>query len=233
MSRACERLPLKVDGGLLLKGRLLLPSMYGNPLQFLICTFTLAMCPIVLSPQAQMFSLGYLSWGPTWPTHIWPSLWPVSMHTSSGLPRASEPRKPPANMSPAPLVSMIWSSASLDTGKVLGFGSASVRLALMAAEALEDGEDEATMVDSAPWVITTSRGRDAFDFGRLAMVVAIWPTVESCGQAQQRWSGISVLQIEDGAAHSQPCPGRWRTQQPRSRCRSRRRRKAATGRAGP
>lgn len=75
---------------------------------------------------------------------------------------------------------MIWSCASFGTGKVFGLGSEVVKLALTAADSGEAGEEEATRVESAPWVMRTSRGREALDLGRLAIDEAIWPIDESC-----------------------------------------------------
>lgn len=69
----------------------------------------------------------------------------------------------------------------------MGFGSEAERLHFAAPEEAEDegddaGEEEATRVDSEPWVMMTSRGREAFDLGKLAIAVAIWATDESCGR---------------------------------------------------
>jgi hypothetical protein len=75
--------------------------------------------------------------------------------------------KPPANMSPAPLVSIILSSASLGTGKLVGLGSPG-RMLVTEVVGLED----ATRVESAPWVTITRRGREALDLVELARVMA-------------------------------------------------------------
>jgi len=58
---------------------------------------------------------------------------------------AKAPMKPPANISPAPLVSMILSSASLGTGKEVGLEAPCW---MLVADA--DGLEEATRVESAP-----------------------------------------------------------------------------------
>lgn len=92
-----------------------------------------------------------------------PSLCPTSTASSTVLPSARAPRKPPAKASPAPFVSTIADSASLVTGYVLG----EVERPDCA------GSDDATMVESEPWVMTTRRGRDEFFFGSAASLVAI------------------------------------------------------------
>ena len=115
------------------------------------------------------WTLGKTNFGPICPQHICPSLCPTSIHSSRSLPCARAPKNPPANMSPAPFVSTIFDDSSLGTGYVLGFSSVVLRL-----DELYEGEDEETRVDSAPWVMITSRGREALDLEKLARVEAIW-----------------------------------------------------------
>lgn len=86
-----------------------------------------------------------------------PILCPASTHSSTLLPATHAPRNPPANASPAPFVSTISSSLSGCTAYTLGLSGLS---------------DETTTVDSAPWVMTTMRGRDALDLGSIAMALA-------------------------------------------------------------
>jgi len=90
-------------------------------------------------------------------THMAPILCPASTHSSKLLPATQAPMNPPANASPAPLVSTIWSSVNAWTGWIFG-DSGSVPLT--------------TTVDSAPWVITTIRGREVLDLGNIAMALA-------------------------------------------------------------
>jgi len=78
-------------------------------------------------------------------------------------------------MSPAPFVSTILSSESLGTAYDFGLESVGLRLA-----AVSDGEDDATRVDSAPWVMMTRRALDELDFLNEARLEAMVSSESSC-----------------------------------------------------
>lgn len=92
-----------------------------------------------------------------------PMRWPTSIASSTDLPSARAPRKPPANASPAPFVSTICADSSFWTAYVLGDSE----------RPTADGVEHATMVDDSPWVMTTRRGVAVFFFGSSASLVAI------------------------------------------------------------
>jgi len=96
--------------------------------------------------------------------------------------------KPPANISPAPLVSMILSSASLGTGKEVGLAAPCW---MLAAEV--DGLEDATRVESAPWVTMTRRGRDGLDLVNLARVMAACSRDASCKISTCSYNGMNGL----------------------------------------
>lgn len=82
---------------------------------------------------------------------------PISTHFSKLSPLTTPAKKPPANASPAPVVSLI----SLESiGCTLKICTSSLPCV-------------ATIVGSVPWVITATRFRLAFFFGRLAKCLAI------------------------------------------------------------
>ncbi len=61
-------------------------------------------------------TFGKSNFGPICPQHICPNLCPTPIASSRSFPKANAPKNPPANISPAPFVSMILSRANLGTG---------------------------------------------------------------------------------------------------------------------
>ena len=88
------------------------------------------------------------------------SHWPMSMAFSRGLPWTIPATKPPANASPAPLVSLILSLLMACTATSMTSGSLPSLLVT-------------AMVGSVPWVKTTVLGLLVFFLGRLAIFFAI------------------------------------------------------------
>ena len=87
-----------------------------------------------------------------------PNLWPTSTASSMLFPETYAPKNPPANASPAPLVSTINSFAIGVTGYTLCSSSF---------------PPSTTIVASAPCVITTTRGRAVLTLRYFAIPLAI------------------------------------------------------------
>jgi hypothetical protein len=87
-----------------------------------------------------------------------PNLCPARTASSKVLPDTSAPRKPPANASPAPLVSTICPSSRRVTGKTFGLSGSAA---------------ETATVELGPWVIMTVRGREGFDLESFAIELAM------------------------------------------------------------